>query len=89
MILHNLILRLEGGNFDPIFREHLYEAGRGCPRPRIPDVADDGDAHGSDDELQEARRRVETEGEGQRFQRQVMAKLFSSKWSCETTQIVG
>lgn len=78
MILHNLILRLEGGDFDPIFREHLYEAGRGYPRPRIPNVADDGDAH-SDDELEEARRRVETEG--QRFRRQIMARLFNSEAS--------
>ena len=77
MILHNLILSLEGGNFDPIFRERLYEVGRGYPRPRIPDAADDEDARGSDDELQEARQHVETEG--QIFRRQIMARLFSSE----------
>ena len=52
IILHNLILRLEGGGFDPAFREHLYEAGRGYPAPRIPDVVDSGS---SDDEFQEVR----------------------------------
>jgi len=79
IILHNLIIRLEGGNFDPIFREHLYEAGRGYPAPEIPDVADNEDVHGSDNELQEAQRRVEMEG--QRFRRHIMARLFSSKTS--------
>ena len=77
MILHNLILRFEGRNFDPIFREHLYEAGRGYPRPRNPNAADDRD--GSDDELQEARWHVETEG--QQFRRQIMARLFRSEAS--------
>lgn len=54
ILLHNLILRLEGGNFDTEFCEHLYEAGRGYPAPRILDVADNED-RGSDDELWEAR----------------------------------
>ena len=43
IILHNLILRLEGGDFDPAFREHLYEAGRGYRALTIPDVDDDED----------------------------------------------
>lgn len=63
IILHNLILRLEGGDFDLAFREHLYEAGRGYPAPRIPNVADDEDASGSDDEFRETRRRNATEGQ--------------------------
>ena len=53
IILYNLILRLEGGDFDLAFCEHLYEAGRGYPAPRIPNVADDEDTSGSDDEFQE------------------------------------
>jgi len=74
-----LILRLEGSNFDPVFRERLYDAGRGYPAPGIPDVADDDDLYGSDEELQEAWRREETEG--QRFRRQIMARLFNSESS--------
>jgi len=79
IILHNLILRLEGGNFDPEFREHLYKAGRGYPAPQILDVGDNDDPHGSDGGLQEARRHVETEG--QRFRQHIMARLFSSESS--------
>ena len=70
IILHNLILRFEGRSFDLVFRERLYEAGRGFPAPRMPDGADDEDLDGSDDGLQEARRRVETEG--QRFRQLIM-----------------
>jgi len=60
-----LILRLEGGNFDPVFRKCLYDAGRGYPAPGIPDVADDNDLYSSNKELREAWQRKETEG--QRF----------------------
>lgn len=60
-----------------MFREHLYEASRGYPAPGNLNLAnDDEDSHGSDDELREARQRVEMEG--QRFRRHVMAQLFSS-----------
>ena len=79
IILHNLILRFEGRSFDPLFRERLYEAGRGYPAPRIPDVANDQDLDGSDDGLQEARQRVETEG--QKFRCVIMGRLFSSESS--------
>ena len=79
IILHNLILRLEGAGFDPVFRERLYEAGRRYPVPRLPGVTDDEDIDGSDNGLREARRRVETEG--QRFRRVVMGWLFSSESS--------
>ena len=49
-----------------MFREHLYEASRGYLAPGNLNLADDNeDSHGSDDELREARQRVETEG--QRF----------------------
>ena len=43
IILHNLIIRLEGRNFDVVFREHLYEAGRGYLAPMVPDMSDDED----------------------------------------------
>jgi len=72
-----LILRLEGGDFDPEFCEHLYEAGRGYPAPRILDAADNKDS--GDRELQRAWQHIDMEG--QRFQRCIMARLFSSKSS--------
>jgi len=68
------VIRLEGGDFDAEFRGHLFEAGRGYPAP--PNMADDGDSDGSDDDLREARRRVETEG--QRFRQHIMTRLFDS-----------
>jgi len=74
-----LILRLEGGNFDPVFCERLYNAGRGYPAPGIPDMADNDDLYSSNKELQEAWQRKETEG--QRFQQQIMACLFNSESS--------
>jgi hypothetical protein len=79
IILHNLILRFEGWSFDPVFCECLYEAGRGYPAPRIPNVANDENLDGSDDGLQEAQRHVETEG--QRFWHVIMGRLFSSESS--------
>jgi len=63
IILHNLIIRLEGRNFDVVFREHLYKAGRGYLAPMVPDMSNDEDLDGSDGELQEAQRHVETEGQ--------------------------
>ena len=71
-----MIIRLEGRNFDPGFREHLCEAGRRYPVLRILNVTNDEGSAGSNDELREARRRVETEG--QRFRRHVMTCLFNS-----------
>jgi hypothetical protein len=41
-----------------------------------PNIINDEDAGDSDDELREARRRVETEG--QRFRHQIMGRLFDS-----------
>ena len=49
-----MIIRLEGRNFDPGFRERLCEAGRRYPVPRILNATDDEGSAGSDDELQEA-----------------------------------
>ena len=67
IILHNIIIRLEDGDFDPEFCELLYKAGRGYPAPRIPNVNndDDDDPYGDDVDLQGAQQRMETEG--QRF----------------------
>jgi len=79
IILHNLIIRLEGRNFDVVFREHLYKAGRGYPAPMVPDMSDDEDLDGSDGELQEAQRHVETEG--QKVRCRIMAQLFNSALS--------
>jgi hypothetical protein len=60
------MLRLEGGDFDPVFYKHLYEAGRGYLAPENLNLANDNkDSHGSDNELQEAQQCMETEG--QRF----------------------
>jgi hypothetical protein len=73
LILHNLILRLEGTQFNVLYREHLCEAGRAPFRPGI-----DDDASG-DQELPRARRRVDTPG--QRFRKQVMNRLFDSPTS--------
>lgn len=58
------------------FREHLYEAG-GELGP-VHYGASEGELD-SDDELQWARRRVETEG--QRFRRHLMTQLFDSTHS--------
>jgi hypothetical protein len=74
IILHNLILRLEGGNFDEGFREHLYEAGRWDAPPHYDLTEDEGG-----DELHHARRQVETEG--QCFCHHLMVQLFNSPFS--------
>jgi hypothetical protein len=70
------VVRLEGGDFDAGFREELFEVGRGYAAPRAPDMTDDEDSGGSDDDLRQARRRTETEG--QRFRRHIMTRLFNS-----------
>lgn len=76
-----MIIRLEGRNFDPDFRERLCEAGRRYPAPRILNATDDEGSVGSssDDDLREARQRVETEG--QKFRRHIMTRLFNSALS--------
>jgi hypothetical protein len=71
IILHNLIIMLEGSDFNSTFRERLLAVA-----PIIPNIIDDTDSGGSDNELREVRRRVETAG--QKFRRQVMTRLFNS-----------
>ena len=79
IVLHNLIIRIEGDNFDDIWRASLVrrglrDAGAGG------DSADEDDA---EDELERARRRLETPG--QRFRLKVMDDLFDSR-SCPATR---
>ena len=74
IVLHNLILRLEGGEFDPDFRDHLCETGRHNVDPFPENDDDDGDLN--DQELPGPRRHAETPG--QQFRRQVMTRLFNS-----------
>ena len=70
IILHNLILRLEGGTFDAGFREWLVSSGT----QNLQDMAD-----GDSDEPRVGQRRAETEG--QRFRRRLMTLLFTSESS--------
>ena len=68
IILHNLIIRIEGDNFDEEWREHLRRVG---------DVGDDmNEDDGPEDVLEQAQRRLETPG--QRFRLKVMDDLFNS-----------
>lgn len=71
IILHNLIIRIEGDNFDTRWRESLVSAGRD-------EVHGDGadEEEGGSDTLEQARRRVETPG--QRFRRRLMDDLFNT-----------
>jgi hypothetical protein len=72
IVLHNLIIRIEGDNFDEIWREGLVRWG-------LDEHGGDGDIDEKDalgDALEQARRRVETPG--QRFRLRVMDALFDS-----------
>ncbi len=80
IILHNLILRIEGGTFDAEFREELCELGQeGFPLPQ-----DDSDFEdpAEDNDLRQARRTLETNGT--RFRKVVMKRLFDSPYSMAT-----
>ena len=80
IILHNLILRIEGGTFDAEFREELCELGQeGFPLPQ-----DDSDFEdpAEDDDLRQARRALETNGT--QFHKVVMKRLFDSLYSTAT-----
>lgn len=74
IILHNIIIRLEGGHYESSFREELYQTGWEDWNPGSDEGADL-----SDEELRAARRRIETPG--QRFRKQVMTRLFDSSSS--------
>ena len=78
IILHNLILRIEGGTFDAEFREELCEQGQeGFQLPQ--DVDSDFEDPADDDNLRQAHRALETDGI--RFCRVVMKWLFDSPYS--------
>jgi hypothetical protein len=73
IVLHNLIIRIEGDNFDEVWREGLVR--RGLDRG-----ADDSDEEDEpEDMLEQARRRLETPG--QRFRLKLMNDLFDSPFS--------
>jgi hypothetical protein len=70
IILHNLIIRIEGDNFDKVWRDGLVQTGLDCEH--ADDDDDNDDEHG--DELEHAHRRLETPG--QRFRVKLMNDLF-------------
>jgi hypothetical protein len=73
IILHNLIIRIEGDNFDEEWREELGRAGlRGNDAGSD---ADDDDRQ-PEDPLEHAQRQLETPG--QRFRYKLMEDLFNS-----------
>jgi hypothetical protein len=73
IVLHNLIIRIEGDNFDEQWRECIVRTG-------LDDMLSaDGDADEEDEPrsaLEQAQRRLETPG--QRFRTKVMDDLFNS-----------
>ena len=77
IVLHNLIIQIEGDNFDSVWREGLVwrgldlEHGGGGGSGADSDEEDD-----PADDLQWAWRRLETPG--QRFQHSLMNDLFNS-----------
>lgn len=80
IILHNLILCIEGGGFDEAWRTKLLEEGleRGMDTEGYEAVETDSDGQeeGDDAELRRARRRLTTSG--QHFRYKVMDDLFDS-----------
>ena len=77
IVLHNLIIRIEGDNFDHVWRDGLVRTGL----DREPRGADDKDD--PEDELERARRRLQTPG--QRFRLKLMDDLFESN-SCNAAR---
>jgi hypothetical protein len=71
IVLHNLIICIEGDNFDKRWRECLVRMGLGDERS-----ADTDEEDGPEDALEQARQRLETPG--QRFRQKLMDNLFNS-----------
>lgn len=74
IVLHNLIIRIEGDNFDTQWREGLVRSGLDLARDGAD--SDEGDVDEPEDDLERARRRQETPG--QRFRLRLMRELFDS-----------
>ena len=74
IVLHNLIIRIEGDNFDEVWREGLVRRGLDCGANSDADEEDE-----PEDMLEQARRRLETPG--QRFRLKLMNDLFDSPFS--------
>jgi hypothetical protein len=72
IVLHNLIIRIEGDNFDERWRECLVMTGLANERGD----AEEEEEEDPEDMLKRAQRRLETPG--QRFRRKVMDDLFNS-----------
>jgi hypothetical protein len=73
IVLHNLIIRIKGDNFDEVWRDGLVR--RGLDRELAGDSGEEDDAG---DELEHAQRRLETPG--QRFRLKLMDDLFASRF---------
>ena len=74
IVLHNLIIRIEGGNFDNVLRASLVQ--RGLHDADAGAGGDSGDEDNPGDDLEQAQRRLETPG--QRFRLRLMDELFDS-----------
>jgi hypothetical protein len=72
IVLHNLIIRIEGDNFDREWRDGLVQ--RGMDAGHGADIEEDD----TEDDLERARRRLETPG--QRFRLALMNDLFESRF---------
>lgn len=74
IILHNLIIRIEGDDFDEGWREYIRRAG--LTHNEAARAGGDADAEDGPDTLERARRRAETPG--QRFRVKLMEDLLDS-----------
>jgi hypothetical protein len=73
IVLHNLIIRIEGDNFDERWREGLVRTGLDREHGANSDTDEDEEPENA---LEQARRRLETPG--QRFRLKLMDDLFNS-----------
>ena len=74
IVLHNLIIWIEGGNFDNVLRASLVQ--RGLHDADAGAGGDSGDEDNPGDDLEQAQRRLETPG--QCFRLRLMDELFDS-----------
>ena len=70
IVLHNLIIRIEGDNFDEKWRDDLVRTGLACEHRDMDEEDEPGD------KLEWARRQLETPG--QHFRIKLMNDLFNS-----------